>query len=150
MNKKILAGIFAVAAMAGIGFAFYGFGEAPALPPGTDNETVNGHMEACRAYFESEEASALRDEMRDAIEAGDEEKAAELREEMKEGMPEGCRPPMRGGPGMPGRIIGSLPEDVQEEFKTAMENQDFEALKALREEYFPERGGCHCSCEAAE
>ncbi|NYZ77248.1 hypothetical protein H0O02_02945 [Candidatus Micrarchaeota archaeon] len=97
--------------------------------------------------------------MRNATEAGDEEKAAGLREQIQENTPEGCRQPMHGKPGMSGeKIIESLPEEVQGEFKTAMENQDFEALKALKEEYFPEDfpgkmdgrfGGCNCTCETA-
>jgi hypothetical protein len=158
MNKKILAGLFAVLAMAGVGFAWFGFNGGQAAPPDIDREAMEEHMETCRAYFESEEATALRDEMHAAMEAGDEDKIAELKEQMKENAPEGCRPPMRGKPGMfrkRAALMESLPEDVKEELRQAMENQDFEALKALREEYFPDppermHMDCHCSCEAAE
>jgi len=157
MNKKMLAGLFVILAMAGIGFAWFGFNGENAVPAEMDREAMKEHMETCRAYFESDEAVALRDEMHAAMEAGDEDKIAELREQMQENAPEGCRPPMHGkifGEGM----MESLPEEVQEEFKSAMENQDFETLKALKEEYLPEMpermgepfGDCHCSCETTE
>ena len=162
MNGKILAGLFVIVAMAGIGFAWYGFNGEHAAPADADREAMDGmmneKMEECRVYFESDEATALREEMHSAMEAGDEDKIAELREQMQENAPEGCMPPMHGK--MFGkRIMGSLPEDVQEEFKAAMENKDFEALKALKEEYFPGNlsggmkgpfGGCKCSCETTE
>ncbi|NYZ77241.1 hypothetical protein H0O02_02910, partial [Candidatus Micrarchaeota archaeon] len=53
MDRKILAGFFAILGLAGIGFAWYGFGGAQALPPGMDNETMKERMEACNAYFTS-------------------------------------------------------------------------------------------------
>ena len=130
MNKKMLVGLFAILGLVGMGFAFDGFDGEKAF----DREAIKGNMEECREYFHSEEALALIEEMRSAREAGDFERMEELRAEMKENTPEGCAP-QRMRRGM--RIINSLPEDVQEEFRQAHENQDFEALKALKEEYLP-------------
>jgi len=80
---------------------------------------------------------------------------------MMENTPEGCMPMHRGHGMMERKIIESIPDDVQEEFKAAMENHDLEALKALKEEYFPEMpehpegferpfARCNCVCETEE
>ncbi len=133
MNGKILAGLFVILGMAGMSFAFFGNGEHVASAD-FDRGAMKENREVCHAYFTSEEHSELRAEMKDAIEAGDREKVMELKEEIMENAPEGCKPRkmIRRA-----RIMHSLPEDVREEFKTAMENKDIEALKALKEEYFP-------------
>ena len=137
MNKKILAGFFVILAMAGMSFAFYG-NEEHVAHADFDREAMKENREVCKAYFTSEEASLLRDEIKEAREAEDFEKMAELKEQMQENVPEGCHPGMHGKTGMFGKkIIESLPEGVKEEFKTAMENKDFETLRALKEEYFP-------------
>ena len=124
----MLVGLFAILGLVGMGFAFDGFDGEKAF----DRE----NMGACKEYFHSEEALALREEMRSAKEAGDFERMKELRAEMKENAPEECTPRMRKGM----KMVHSLPEDVREEFKQAHENKDFEALKALKEEYFPRKG----------
>ena len=189
MNGKILAGLFVLLGMAGMGFAFYG-NEGMVAPADFDRGAMNEQREVCHAYFTSEEATALRDEMHAAIEAGDEDKITELKEQMMENAPEGCRPRkpprqenevckayftseeiselraeikeaietgdrekvmelkeqiMENAPEgckprkmmRRAKMMHSLPEDIREEFKTALENQDFETLKALKEEYFP-------------
>jgi len=133
MNLKILAGLFVLLGMAGMSFAFFGNGEHVA-PADFDREAMKEQREVCHAYFTSEEVSALRAEMKEARQAGDEDKISELKEQIKEDMPEGCKPRkmIRRA-----RMMNSLPEDVREEFKTAWENKDMETLKALKEEYFP-------------
>ena len=154
MDKKILAGLFVVLGMAGMGFAFYGMNAEQAVPMEINGTEMKGHMETCRAYFESDDVTALRDSIHAAIEAGDEDKIAEIKEQIMENAPEGCRPPMMHRPGMfAKKIIKSLPDEVQEQFKTAFENHDADALKALKEEYFPEppeRMGGQCNCTCAE
>ena len=189
MNLKILAGLFVILGMAGMSFAFFGNGERVA-PADFDADAMKEQREVCHAYFTSEEATALKEEMHAAIEEGDEDKIAELKGQMMENAPEGCR--HRKGPreeneecrayftsgeaselraemkdaieagdretakeikekiaeNMPegckprkmirrARMMDSLPEGVIEQFKSAMENKDIEVLKALKEEYFP-------------
>jgi len=188
MNLKILAGLFVILGMAGMSFAF--FGNENVASADFDREAMKENMEVCHAYFTSEEISALRTEVKDAIEAGDEDKIAELKEQIMENAPEGCRPRkafkeknevckayftseevsgLRAelkdavdagdyekareikeeiADDMPegckprkvikkAKVIHSLPEDVQGQFKSALENKDFETLRSLKEEYFP-------------
>lgn len=39
-----------------------------------------------------------------------------------------------------GQFVETLPDDVKEQFRTALEEKDFETLRALREEYAPADG----------
>jgi len=137
MNLKILAGLFVILGMAGMGFAFYGTDGGFVAPADFDADAMNAHMETCHAYFTGEEVSALKEEMHSAIEAGDEDKIAELKEQIAEDMPEGCRP------------IKALKEKnrichayftseevsvLRAELKDAVEAGDYETAKEIKEE----------------
>lgn len=136
MNGKILAGLFVILGMAGMSFAFYGADEGFVPPADFDVEAMEEQKEICHAYFTSEEAVALKDEMHAAIEAGDEDKIAELKEQIAESMPEGCRPrkPPRGENKVCKVYFTS--EEVSElktELKEAVKAGDHETAKEIKE-----------------